>query len=450
MGWSGSMSSRLTTAFRRGQGANPPVLLGTSLAGCSHGGQSRGVSSLSPFLHAFARPAAKPNDFVTLVRGEGALVFDREGKSYVDGLASLWYCQVGHGRKEIADAVQAQMSQLETYSTFDMFTNEPAERLAAEVVDLAPMPNARVFLTSGGSESVDTAMKLARIAQHQAGHPERTVIISRVQSYHGVNYGGLSATGLPLNRAGYGEMLADVVQVPQHDLDALGAACAQHAGRIAAIMSEPVQGAGGVHPSHDGYLQGLRALADQHGAYLIFDEVICGFGRLGTWWGAQHYGVMPDMVTFAKGVSSGYVPLGGVLVGSSVRAPLEADPTWMLRHGFTYSGHASACAAGVANLEIIRREGLVERAPLIGKRLSDGLFALRGAGRLADVRGVGGIWGISLRDGVNPMEVRAAMIASGAIVRPIPPSTIAFCPPLVITDEQIDHLLQSLSDALPV
>lgn len=407
------------------------------------------MSSLSPFLHAFARPAAVPADFVTLVRGEGALVFDRDGKSYVDGLASLWYCQVGHGRKEIADVVQAQMSQLETYSTFDMFTNEPAERLAAEVVDLAPMPNARVFLTSGGSESVDTAMKLARIGQHQAGHPERTVIISRVQSYHGVNYGGLAATGLPLNRAGYGEMLADVVQVPQHDLDAVGAACAQHAGRVAAIMSEPVQGAGGVHPSKDGYLQGLRALADQHGAYLIFDEVICGFGRLGTWWGAQHYGVTPDMVTFAKGVSSGYLPLGGVLVGSSVRAALEADPAWILRHGFTYSGHASACAAGVANLEIIRREGLVERAPHIGQRLSAGLFALRDEGRLAEVRGVGAIWGISLPEGVNPMEVRARMLASGAIVRPIPPSTLAFCPPLVITDAQIDHLLQSLSDALP-
>ena len=165
------------------------------------------MPSLSPFLHPFARPAARPAEFVTMVRGEGANLFDSTGKRYVDGLASLWYCNVGHGRKAIADAVAKQMSTLETYSAFDMFTNEPAEELCGELAALAPMANARVFLTSGGSEAVDTAMKLARQAQHQAGHPERTVIISRVQSYHGVNYGGLSATGLPLNRAGFGEML---------------------------------------------------------------------------------------------------------------------------------------------------------------------------------------------------------------------------------------------------
>lgn len=406
------------------------------------------MASLSPFLHPFARPGALPSEFVTMVRGEGANLFDSTGKRYVDGLASLWYCNVGHGRKAIADAVAKQMQTLETYSAFDMFTNEPAEELSGELAALAPMANARIFLTSGGSESVDTAMKLARQAQHQAGHPERTVILSRVQSYHGVNYGGLAATGLPLNRAGFGEMLSDVVQVPQHDLDAMGAACAQHAGRIAAIISEPVQGAGGVHPSNDGYLQGLRALADQHGAYLIFDEVICGFGRLGTWWGAQHYGVTPDLITFAKAVTSGYVPLGGVLVGPDVRGPLEADSTFILRHGYTYSGHASACAAALANLRIIREEGLVDRAQPIGARLSAGLFALRDEGLLADVRGVGAIWGVSMPDGVSPMTVRTAMFAHGAIARPIPPSTVAFCPPLVITDEQIDELLAALGAAL--
>ena len=167
------------------------------------------MPSLSPFLHPFARPAAVPSDFVTMVRGEGANLFDAHGNRYVDGLASLWYCNVGHGRAAIAEAVAHQMRTLETYSAFDMFTNEPAEELCAELAALAPMADARVFLTSGGSESVDTAMKLARQAQHQAGHPERTVIISRVQSYHGVNYGGLAATGLPLNQAGFGEMRSE-------------------------------------------------------------------------------------------------------------------------------------------------------------------------------------------------------------------------------------------------
>jgi putrescine---pyruvate transaminase len=404
--------------------------------------------SKSPLLHAFAKPAADTSAFINIVRGEGAAIFDDTGKRYIDGMASLWYCQVGHGRTEIADAIRAQMIQLETYHTFDRFTNPAAEALAAEVVALAPMPDARVFLTSGGSESVDTAMKLARMAQVRAGHPERTVIISRTQSYHGVNYGGLSATGLPLNREGFGELLPEVVLVPQHDLDAVGAACRQNAGRVAAIISEPVQGAGGVHPPKPGYLEGLRALADQNGAYLIFDEVICGFGRLGSWWGSQHFGVTPDLITFAKGVSSGYLPLGGVLLGQAVREPLEADADFMLRHGYTYSGHAAACAAGLANIEIMKREGLVERASHIGTRLGAGLRSLLDAGKVTEVRGEGAVWAVGLPEGVVPNTVRETMLVHGAIARPIPPSTIAFCPPLVITDDDIDLLVTALDKAL--
>ena len=407
-------------------------------------------STPSAFLHPFARPAAVPSDFINIVRGEGAAIFDDTGKRYVDGMASLWYCNVGHGRKEIAEAVSAQMMKLEAYNTFDIFTNDPAEQLAAELAALAPMAQSRVFFTSGGSEAVDTAMKLARVAQVQAGHPERTVIISRVQSYHGVNYGGMAATGLPLNQAGFGTMLADVVQVPQHDLDALGAACTQHAGRVAAIITEPVQGAGGVHPPQPGYLQGLRALADQHGAYLIFDEVICGFGRLGSFWGAQHYGVIPDFITFAKGVTSGYVPLGGVLVGRDVCAALESDPAFILRHGFTYSGHPTACAAALVNLQIIHSEALVERAKHIGARLSAGLHDLHRTGHVAGVRGEGAVWAVALNEGVNPMAVRATMLTHGAIGRPIAPSTIAFCPPLVIDDDDVDTLVGALAAGVTV
>jgi putrescine---pyruvate transaminase len=404
--------------------------------------------SVPPFLHPFAKPAAQASEFINIVRGEGAAIFDDQGNRYVDGMASLWYCQVGHGRQEIADAVHKQMSTLAVYNTFDRFTNGPVDDLAMELVALAPMANSRVFFTQGGSEAVDTAFKIARVAQVQAGHPERTVIISRVQSYHGVNFGGLAATGLPLNQAGFGTMLADVVQVPQHDLDAMGAACAQYAGRIAAIISEPVQGAGGVHPSAPGYLQGLRALADQHGAFLIIDEVICGFGRLGTWWGSQHYGIVPDLVTFAKGVSSGYTPVGGVLVGTAVREPLEADPNFLLRHGYTYTGHPSACVGALANLAIIKREGLVERAKHVGDRLSAGLHALLAAGRVTAVRGEGAVWAVSLPEGMNPVAVRETMLTHGAIARPIPSSTIAFCPPLMTPDSDIDILLHALGQGL--
>ena len=406
------------------------------------------MPTVSPFLHAFARPAATPNEFVNIVRGEGAAVFDAEGKRYVDGLASLWYCQVGHGRGEIADAVATQIRKLAAFNTFDKFTNPAAEELAGELADLAPMPNARVFLTSGGSESVDTAMKLARIAQVQAGHPERRVIISRMQSYHGMNYGGLTATGLPPNKVGWGELLPEVVHVPQHDLDAVGAMCATHAGRVAAIISEPVQGAGGVHPPTPGYLKGLRALADQHGAYLILDEVICGFGRLGEWWGAQHYGVTPDLVTFAKGVSSGYQPLGGVLIGRQVRDALESDSAFMLRHGYTYSGHAAACAGGIANLKIIRDEGLIQRANPIGERLSAGLFELHRDGLVAEVRGAGAVWSVTLPEGSDVMAVRESMLTCGVIVRPMPPLTLAMCPPLVITDDDIDLIIHAFRSSL--
>ncbi len=403
--------------------------------------------SLSPFLHAFARPAAQADEFISIVRGEGAMVYDKVGKGYVDGLASLWYCNVGHGNNEIVDAISAQARKIAAFHTFDIFTNEPAEELATELVALAPMPDARVFYTSGGSEAVDTAIKLARISHVQAGNPDKTVIISRAPSYHGVNYGGMSATGITANQAGFGKMLPDFVQVPQNDLDAMGAACAMHAGKIAAIIAEPVLGAPGVYPPSPGYLNGLRALADQHGAYLIFDEVICGFGRLGEWWGAQKYGVTPDLVTFAKGVTSGYQPLGGVLVGPAVRAPLEADATFLLRHGYTYSGHPTATAAGLANLKIIRRDGLVERANAIGARLGAGLAEVT-KGRVAELRGVGAIWAFSLNDGVSNVAVRNTMLEQGVIVRPIPPSNIAFCPPLVITDAQIDQIIAATDAAL--
>jgi adenosylmethionine-8-amino-7-oxononanoate aminotransferase len=309
------------------------------------------------------------------------------------------------------------------------------------------MPDARVFFTSGGSEAVDTALKFARIAHVQAGHPEKTIVISRAPSYHGVNYGGLSATGIAANQVGFGAMLPDFIQVPQNDLDAMGAVFAQNAGKVAAIIAEPVLGAPGVYPPSPGYLNGLRALADQYGAFLILDEVICGFGRLGDWWGAQHYGVVPDMVTFAKGVTSGYQPLGGVLLGAAVRAPLEADPTFLLRHGYTYSGHHTATAAGLANLKVIRNEGLVERAATMGAKLGAGLKAAS-QGRVAELRGEAAIWALTMQEGVSNVAVRNTMLEHGVIVRPIAPNHIAYCPPLVITDAQVDQVHTATEAAL--
>jgi adenosylmethionine-8-amino-7-oxononanoate aminotransferase len=396
------------------------------------------------FLHPFAKPTRE--NFITISRGEGALLWDSTGKRLIDGMASLWYCAVGHGRREIADAVATQMGTLESYSAFDPFSSEPAEHLADRIAAVTTVADPRVFFCGSGSEAVDTAMKLSRVAHVLAGSPERTLIISRTRGYHGTNFGGTSAQGIAPNRVGWGPLVPDVVQVDADDIEALALLMADNEGRVAAVVAEPVQGAGGVFPPTPDYLASLRRLCDRHGAHLIFDEVITGFGRLGTWFGAEHYGVTPDMTTFAKAVTSGYLPLGGVVVGASVRAALESDPEYFLRHGYTYSGHASACAAALANIDIIEREGLLERALHVGARLSEGLKALAEDGTVDHVRGVGAVWAAALHPHQDAVAIRDAMLARGAITRAINDAN-TFCPPLVITDSQIDELVDIFAAA---
>lgn len=405
-------------------------------------------ANLPALLHPFARPAAERGDFLDIVSASGAEVADAQGRRYVDALGSLWYCNVGHGRAEIGDAIAAQLKTLDVFHTFDRFTNPAADALAERLAALAPMPDARVFLTSGGSESVETAVKLARIAQTQAGHPERTVVVSREPSYHGVTFAAMTLTGLAGNREGFGPLVPDVARVPYDDVDALDALDAVTEGRVAAVIAEPVVGAGGVYPPPDGYFAALRERCDRWGAYLICDEVICGFGRLGEWWGSSHYGVQPDLVTFAKGVTSGYLPLGGVLVGAAVRDPLEADPAFVLRHGYTYSGHPVAAAAAMANLDIIERERLADRAAGIGEVLEKGLGTLVDGTRVCDVRGTMGIWALGLGEELPAPVLRDKMLEFGVIARPIGAGALAFCPPLVVTDEQLERCVDGTREAL--
>lgn len=402
----------------------------------------------TPFLHPFARPTLPRDGFHTVVRGEGARLWTADGRELIDGMASLWYCNVGHGRTEIADAVATQMRTLETYSCFEPFTNEPAESLAARLADLSPVTDARVFLCGSGSEAVDTAMKLARLAHVQRGQPERTLIISRERGYHGTNYGGTSAQGIAPNRMGYGPLVPDVVQVPADDDEALSVLMAERGHEVAAVLTEPVQGAGGVFPPTDGYLGQIREMCDRVGALLVFDEVITGFGRLGTWFASEHYGILPDLTTFAKAVTSGYQPLGGVVVGPAVREPLEADESFLLRHGYTYSGHASVCAAAHANLDLLRDEELLARANPIGDRLSAGLTSLVDDGLLAGVRGTGAVWAIGLHPHQDAATVRNKMFEQGVITRAIGPDTCSFCPPLVISDDEIDRIVDAAATVL--
>ncbi len=414
------------------------------------GAQGRRLETLSEPVPAFLHPYAKPAraDFIEIVRGEGAVVEDAAGRSYIDGLASLWYTNVGHGRREIIDAVVEQMSNIAAYHCFEPFTNAPADRLAEQIVALAPLGDARVFFTSSGSEAVDSAIKLARVAHDLAGQAQRDLVISRSRAYHGVTYGGLSAQGLPANQEGYGPFVEGMVNLPADDLEAVATFMADRGDEVAAVLVEPVQGAGGVYPPTEGYLEGLRRLCDQHGAFLIFDEVISAYGRLGSWFGAQRYGVTPDLITFAKAITSGYIPLGGVVVGPAVRAPLESDPAYMLRHGHTYSGHPTACAAGIANLAIIEREQLPACALTIGARLGGGFRSLADDGLLAEARGDGAVWAAGLHDHHDANVLRDGLLERGVIARAIGTNTLAYCPPLVITDEQIDTLVDTLADVL--
>lgn len=395
-------------------------------------------------IHPYAVPARE--EYITFVEGDGATITDSTGKTYIDALASLWYLQAGHGCEPIIEAVNIQMRKMATFHTFEKFANEPSEELAAKISDVVPFDGGRVFLTNSGSEAIDTAMKLARASHVRAGQGDRTIIVTRDRGYHGVNYGGTTAQGLPLNKEGWGPLLPDVMQVPANDLEALATLFVEQGNRIAAVITEPVQGAAGVFPPVDGYLEGLRRLCDQHGAYLVFDEVICGFGRMGTWTAAEFFGVTPDMITFAKGVSSGYQPVAGVVLAPKVLESLEADPAWMLRHGYTYSGHPTAAAAAVANLDVLA-DGLIERAVKIGARLGEGLKSLADDGVVGEARGAGALWAVQLPDGMDGLATRDAMLDRGVIPRAIG-NAIAFCPPLVTTDEQIDTCVDVLADVI--
>jgi adenosylmethionine-8-amino-7-oxononanoate aminotransferase len=383
-------------------------------------------------------------DFIEIVRGEGSLVFDSDGREYVDAMANLWLCQVGHGRTEIIDAVTAQMRQIEAYNTFAPFTNGPASRVAEMIAERSPHPDGRVFLGCSGSEAVDTALKIARLVQQRRGQEGRQVIVKRTNGYHGTNFGGTSAQGIAPNREGWGDLVPHFVEVPHDDLEAAASVFADQGDSIAAVLTEPLQGAGGVFPPADGYLEGLRRLCDDNGALLIFDEVICGFGRTGEWFGAQTFGVTPDLITFAKGVTSGYLPLSGVILSRSVCEELE-EPGFLLRTGYTYSGHQASCAAGIANLDIMEREGLDQRANHVGERLQEGLRALQADGLIESWRGMGAVYAAELeRDSI---PVRNEILANGVIVRPIG-TCLAICPPLVITDDEVGRVIDTMAAAL--
>jgi putrescine---pyruvate transaminase len=408
----------------------------------------------SRLWHPFADMGAVRHAELVIDRGEDVWVWDSEGRRYLDATASLWYANVGHGRPEIAEAVARQMAQLDTYSAFGDFANAPARELAQALSDLAPMPS-RVFFGSGGGDAIDTAAKLARRYWFETDEPERTLLISRTAGYHGTHGFGTALAGIPANRHGFGPQV-ETIQVPHDSLEALEDAIAgAGAERVAAVFVEPVIGAGGVYPPMPGYLEGLAALCQRTGVLLVVDSVICGFGRLGTWFGIERWGIEPDMITFAKGVTSGYLPLGGVLVSDRVAEPFWSAPGGpVFRHGATYAAHATCCAAALANLTLLERDGLLERGRSLEGALLDALRPLGSFDVVAEVRGgVGLLAAVELteearkRDPSAVARITAAARAQGVLVRALGQG-VAVSPPLTVQEEHFGLMAEAIGAGL--
>jgi adenosylmethionine-8-amino-7-oxononanoate aminotransferase len=382
---------------------------------------------------------------LVITRGEGIWLWDEDGNRYLDGSASLWYCNVGHGRAEIADAVAAQIKELEAWSIFGDTATPPALEVAERLAAMSTLDSAKVFLTTGGGDAIDTAAKLVRLYWQVLGQPDRLHIVSRTGAYHGTMAFGTSLGGIEANRVGYGPLVPSTSQVQWDSPEALRAEIESlGAERVAAFFMEPVIGAGGVLPPPDGYIEAVAKICRDAGVLLVCDSVICGFGRIGSWLGFERFGIEPDLVTFAKGVTSGYLPLGGVIVSGTVAEPFWSEPGRVtVRHGQTYAGHAAVCAAALANFEIMEREGLVERGREMEDEILSTLRPLADHPLVEEVRGgTGMLVGVALSadavaaDPALPSKAYRAIRPHGVILRALG-SSLAVSPPLTIASEEI-------------
>jgi adenosylmethionine-8-amino-7-oxononanoate aminotransferase len=348
------------------------------------------------------------------------------------------------------------MRELATYHTFGAFANRPALELTERLAAIAPLDDPRIFLVSGGGDAIDTAAKLARRYFSVVGQPERTHLISRAQGYHGTHGLGTSIGGIPANAEGVGPLDPDTSVVPHDSVAALEAEIERlGAERVAAVFVEPVIGAGGVIQPVAGYVEGVAELCARTGVLFVCDSVIAAFGRLGTWFGAERFGVRPDLLTFAKGITSGYLPLGGVVVSARVAAPFWDEGAWF-RHGPTYAGHPTVCAAAMANLDIMEGEGLLDRGLAIEQELVAALGGLADHPLIGEIRaGVGALGAVAFKPEALAeapdlvQRVFAATRERGVLVRALA-DALALSPPLVITREEIDHAAAVIGESLDV
>ncbi|WP_343684073.1 aspartate aminotransferase family protein [Asticcacaulis sp.] len=420
-----------------------------------------------------------------ITHAEGCVITDIDGKSLLDGMAGLWCVNVGYGRSELAEAAYKQMLELPYYNTFFKTATAPAVRLAAKIAEKMVLGNPdlkHVFFNSSGSEANDTVFRLVRHYWTLKGEPERQVFISRRNAYHGSTVAGASLGGMTFMHAQGGLPIPGIEHVRQpylfgegfgQDPDAFADACVQDIedrilsvgpDKVAAFIGEPVQGAGGVVIPPESYWPKVEALCRKYGILLICDEVICGFGRLGQWFGHQHYGVKPDVIAMAKGLSSGYLPISAVGVSSQIVEVLKTGGDFV--HGYTYSGHPAACAVALANIGIIEREGLIERTrEVTGPYLARALKRLDGHPLVGEARSIGLLGAVEIvaemgtntrfkgAEGHAGPVVRDICIKNGLMVRGIR-DTIVMCPPLIITEGEIDRIVEileaSLTEAEPV
>jgi len=391
----------------------------------------------------------------------------------LDATAGLWCCNAGHNRDPIVAAIKRQAEELD-YAPAFQFAHPHAFELASRIAALAPGDLDHVFFCNSGSEAVDTALKIALAYHHVRGAGARTRLIGRERGYHGVGFGGISVGGIVNNRKFFGSLLTGVDHLPHtynrdqqaftkgepewgaHLADDLERIAALHdPSTIAAVIVEPMAGSTGVLPAPKGYLQRLRAICDKYGILLIFDEVITGFGRLGFAFAAERYGVMPDIITFAKGITSGTVPMGGAIVRAPVFDAFMHGPEHVIElfHGYTYSAHPLACAAGLATLDLYREEKLFERAHALESKFADAAMTLRGLPNVLDIRTVGLVAGIDLAskpDGVGKRAYAAmekAFHEHGIMIR-VTGDTIAVSPPLIVSEDEIGEMFGKIGEVI--
>jgi beta-alanine--pyruvate transaminase len=427
-------------------------------------------------MHAHWMPFTANRQFKSaprlLVQAEGMYYTSHDGRQILDGVAGLWCCNAGHNRKPIVEAIQRQAATMDFSPPFNM-GHPMAFELANRVIEIAPKNMRHVFFTNSGSESVDTALKMA-IAYHRVkGQGTRTRLIGRERGYHGVNFGGISVGGIVGNRKLFGTMLGGVDHLPHthllkdnaysrgspehgaHLADELERLVALHdASTIAAVIVEPIAGSTGVLIPPKNYLQRLRELCTKHGILLIFDEVITGFGRTGSSFAAQHYGVEPDLITCAKGLTSGTVPMGAVLTTGAMYDAFMSGPEHMveLTHGYTYSAHPLACAAGNATLQLYKDEGLFDRVAELAPYWESAIHSLKGTKHVIDIRNTGLIGAVELqpREGEpvkRTFEVFLECYKRGLLVRTTG-DIIALSPPFIIEKTQIDRIFETLREAI--